>query len=388
MYPHQVDRLSDALRRAGVDAFVATSSANVAYITGFRSFSRAVDPTVDLAAVLVAGRTALIVPAADADAVEAAGVEADYLARYGVPVADFVADADTSSSPTPAGDSPASFADAVVGALDALGIHTATLGIDESGLGSDGFPLLTARLAPRVAVRAAESLAWARSVKSPYEIECLQRSLGVAEESVNVVLQMLKPGVTEREALAAFETEVVRRGAAPAPSSIGFGPGSAVPAWASDRTLRVRDLVRFDLACVYKGYHAVLVRTAVMGMPDERQDRVHAALLAGVEAAIDAVKPGVSTRTVLEAGLAAARSSGLERYSRTRIGCGIGLERSEWPKLGLDSPEPLEPGMVLCLETPYFEPRWGGLGMAETVLVTQGGAHTLNRSHRGLIVLD
>jgi Xaa-Pro aminopeptidase len=44
--------------------------------------------------------------------------------------------------------------------------------------------------------------------------------------------------------------------------------------------------------------------------------------------------------------------------------------------------------MVLLAEAPYYQPGWGGLGVTETVLVTQGGAHSLNRSHRGLIVLD
>ena len=388
MYPHQLDRLGGALQQAGVDALVATSNANVAYITGFRSFSRAVDPGVELAAVFAGGRTALIVPTIDAAAVEASGVETDRVVCYGAPASES-GDGPGTSMPAPAGASAASFADAVAVALDTLGIHPVTIGIDESGLGADGLPRLTARLAPTVTVRAAGPLAWARSVKSPYEIECLQRALGIAEESVNAVLQMLKPGVTEREAVIAFDTEVVKRGAVPAPSTIGIGAGSAVPAaWPSDRALRMRDLVRFDLGCVYKGYHAVLVRTSVMGVPDHRQELVHAALLAGVEAAIDVIKPGVSSTTVLQAGLAAVRSMGLERYGRPHIGRGIGLEPAEPPELSQKTPEPLEAGMVLLAEASHYQPGWGGLGVTETVLVTQGGVHSLNRSHRGLIVLD
>jgi hypothetical protein len=40
MYPHQAERLDGALARLGVQALIATSAANVAYVTGFRRLSR------------------------------------------------------------------------------------------------------------------------------------------------------------------------------------------------------------------------------------------------------------------------------------------------------------------------------------------------------------
>jgi Xaa-Pro aminopeptidase len=45
-------------------------------------------------------------------------------------------------------------------------------------------------------------------------------------------------------------------------------------------------------------------------------------------------------------------------------------------------------GMVLCAETPYYVVGDAGFTLTETALVTRSGAHVLNRSHRGLIVLD
>jgi Xaa-Pro aminopeptidase len=45
-------------------------------------------------------------------------------------------------------------------------------------------------------------------------------------------------------------------------------------------------------------------------------------------------------------------------------------------------------GMVVCAEAPYYVPGRTGFTLTETVLVTRSGAHVLNRSHRGLIVLD
>ena len=44
--------------------------------------------------------------------------------------------------------------------------------------------------------------------------------------------------------------------------------------------------------------------------------------------------------------------------------------------------------MVLRLETPYYEHGWGGAQLKETVLVTRSDARVMNRSRRGLLVLD
>ena len=50
--------------------------------------------------------------------------------------------------------------------------------------------------------------------------------------------------------------------------------------------------------------------------------------------------------------------------------------------------EILEAGMVLRAETPYYELGAFGVTVKETVLVTRGGATVVNRSNRGLVVLD
>src|SRR5262249_58534049 len=105
------------------------------------------------------------------------------------------------------------------------------------------------------AAPAAGALRGARRVKSPYEIECLGRALAIAEEALNAVVQMLVPGVTEREAAAVYRDEVFKRDATPCPPSVGFGPRTWITRPApTDRALKVGDLVRVDAGAVFKGY--------------------------------------------------------------------------------------------------------------------------------------
>jgi Xaa-Pro aminopeptidase len=380
VYPHQTERLTAALEAGGLQALVAASPANVAYVTGFWSLARAVSPANETYAVVTHGGTALIVPAIDELAAE--GADADHVVRYGR----FVLD--RGGRPPAGGEAAVDAAAAVGAALAALGVSSGRVGLDDERLPGARARILTERLAKFTLAPASPALSAARAVKSPYEIDCLQQALRIAEEAVNEVLAMLRPGVTEREAVVTFEHEIARRGAAPDCTIIAFGPDSAVPApWPGDRALRQGDLVRFDLGCVVKGYRSDVARMAVMGEPTDRQQTLFDALHTGLEAALDAVRPGADGGSVFTAAVDAVRAAGLPGFDRHHVGHGIGLETVEAPWLAPGGGA-LEMGMVLRVETPYYVVAEAGLNVKDTALVTRSGAHVLNRSHRGLVVLD
>jgi Xaa-Pro dipeptidase len=282
----------------------------------------------------------------------------------------------------------ASAADAVAAALAALGTRGGRLGLDDDSLPAARVTALGERVPAFKLTSASTAFAEARAVKGPYEIDCLQRALHVAEEGINTVLGLLAAGVTEREAATAFEHEVTRKGATPYCTIIAFGAGSAVPApWPSDRALRSGDLVRFDLGCIVEGYRSDVARMAVLGEPTARQQSVFDALYAGVGAALDAVRPGVDGGAVFGAAVAAVRAAGVPTFDRHHVGHGIGLATVETPRLAPGGGV-LEMGAVLRVETPYYVVGEAGLNVKETVLVTRTGGHVMNRSQRGLVVLD
>ena len=74
MYPHQAERLAAACDRVGADVLVAASAANVAYVTGHWSLSRAVYPATEMYGVFAPTGVALVVPAIDVPAVIESGV--------------------------------------------------------------------------------------------------------------------------------------------------------------------------------------------------------------------------------------------------------------------------------------------------------------------------
>jgi Xaa-Pro aminopeptidase len=390
VYPHQTERLTEALEREGLAALVATTPANVLYVTGFESVLHAAFGTPQFA---VFGRSgvALVVPDADVPAVVAESVSADHLVAYRharlQPPAG--AGADEARVAAIAEAAAATPAEALAAALAALGLTSGKIGLDDGGLTPASWQAAVARMANFSVVPAASHLGAARRVKGPWELECLQRALAIAEESLNVVLQTAEPGMTEHAALVAYEGEVVRRGGRPLPGVVVGGARTAIPyPPASERALRPRDLVRFDVGCAFRGYTGRVARTAVVGEPDDRQQRVHDALQAGVEAALTAVKPGVAASAVHGAVVDAVRGAGLPEFACDAVGWGVGLEPSESPAISGDVQTPLVMGEVLEIEVAWFRPGQPGLALGETVLVTRIGSHALNRSVRGLVVLD
>jgi Xaa-Pro aminopeptidase len=225
-------------------------------------------------------------------------------------------------------------------------------------------------------------------VKSSGEVSRLERAALIAEDGVAAVFGMLKPGVTEREAATVFEQEVLRKGAQPFFTVVTMGERAALAdVYASERALAPGDLIRFDLGCVYQGYRSDISRTAVLGRPSDKQLRYYNAARDGEIAAITAMKPGVPVSQIFETAMRVTREQGMPHYERHHVGHGIGLEPYDPPTINAATHTALEPGMVFCVETPYYEHGWGGVQVEDAVEITAGGVRRLTRSSQELAIL-
>jgi len=383
-----MERLTEALDRAGLEAFVATSPANVAYITGLPGSTEASWRGRAFGVFARAG-TALVAHALQVPPAAGEGIEVDHVVGFAGRAASRVSapagpgPAQTIRVPTLAGPG-----EALAAALQQVGVGAGKVGVDESRLAHDEWRHLAAQL-PSVEVRpAAGDLAAARRVKGPYEIECLAHALRIAEEALDAVIQTIDRGMTEREAAILIATEVLKRGAWPRPPIVAMGERTVISVPApTERALRSGQAVRFDVGCVYKGYCGAVSRSAVLGEAPAALEGLYRGAQAGLEAAIDAVHPGARAGLVFEAAEGAAQAHGRAASEQEDVGGGIGLESREAPELGGAAEAPLELGEVLRLE---LTRRDGSVGVSvqDTVLVTTAGARVLNRSHHGLVVLE
>ena len=125
----------------------------------------------------------------------------------------------------------------------------------------------------------------------------------------------------------------------------------------------------------------------MLGKPSEKQARYYAAILAGERAAITAMRPGVPVNEIFDVAMRTTREAGMPHYQRMHVGHGIGLEPYDPPTLNAATRILLEPGMVFCVETPYYEHGWGGVQVEDAVQITATGIRQLTRSAQDLAIL-
>jgi Xaa-Pro aminopeptidase len=390
MDAHRRQRLTAALEDQGLDALVATTTENVYYVSGLRSISHALFRGLELYAVFTRRGTALVIPFIDTTGVASDRIEVDHLACYGKFFFEYADDPgeigrkirDWTRAPA------ASPADALAGVLGDLGALGGRVGLDEANLFAPTWKRVEERLAGTTLVPAYQTFRQARMVKGADEVAALEKAALIAEDGIAAVLAMLAPGVTERQAAQVYEQEVLRKGAQPFFTVVTIGERAALAdVYPTDRALRPGDLVRFDLGCLVGPYRSDISRTAVLGKPTDKQARYYAAILAGERAALAAMKPGVPVSQLFEVAVRVTRESGLPHYQRHHVGHGIGLEPYDPPTINAATSTALEPGMVFCVETPYYEHGWGGVQVEDAVEVTAGGVRMLTRSSQDLAVI-
>jgi Xaa-Pro aminopeptidase len=99
------------------------------------------------------------------------------------------------------------------------------------------------------------------------------------------------------------------------------------------------------------------------------------------------MKPGVPVSRIFETGMKVTREAGMPHYQRNHVGHGIGLEPYDPPTINAAGQTVLEPGMVFCVETPYYEHGWGGIQVEDAVEITAAGVRRLTRSSQELQIL-
>ena len=254
---------------------------------------------------------------------------------------------------------------------------------------------LTAAMPNAVFVDADLLVNWIRAVKSAAEIAYLRQGARLAEAAVRTAFEIIAPGVRECDAIAAIQTaqyagQPDHAGDITAlPPTILAGENAGAPhlMW-SDRRFELGDTVALELAGACRRYTAGLARTLQLGPKPPKVARVEQAVLEGMDAVLDAMKPSVLAHDVEAAWRRAIARHGLRKESR--IGYSIGVAYPpDWGEhtisLREGDPTVLAPGHVLHAILGMWMDGWG-IEISETILVTPTGCETLTRFPREIFV--
>ena len=229
-----------------------------------------------------------------------------------------------------------------------------------------------------------------RMIKTHEEIGRLSRVADLTEEAITATIEEAAEGVSQEWLARAFHKEVAARGARLRLDNISIGRSSAFGnANVPGDQLKAGQVIRFDVGAIKGGYASDIARCYSFRNAGERARQLYGAVYAGQQAALAALRPGVKAREVFETAIRSVRNAGLPHYERTHVGHGIGLHGDGYdpPLLGPADSTVLEAGMVLCVETPYYELGFGGIHVEDMVVVTEGKPNLLTTSPSDLQIL-
>lgn len=229
-----------------------------------------------------------------------------------------------------------------------------------------------------------------REVKDDEEIKAIEESAGLTDQTFGKILEMIKPGLKERELSLELEFFIRLAGADRVPFPIIFasGPRGALPhGVASERALAVGDMVTMDFGAVLANYCSDLSRTVVLGKPSPKQEELYTIVLEAQLAGIAAIKPGIQAREVDSKVRKIIEDYGYGENFGHSTGHGLGLSIHEAPGLSSKDETVLKAGMVVTVEPGIYLPGWGGIRIEDTVLVTENGCRVLTKSPKDRLIV-
>jgi Xaa-Pro aminopeptidase len=156
---------------------------------------------------------------------------------------------------------------------------------------------------------------------------------------------------------------------------------------ASSARLPRKGFVTLDFGVVLDGYCSDMTRTVHMGPASARERDVYEAVLEAQEAAVEAVRAGITAGDVDEAARSVLRRQKLDNWFTHSTGHGVGLEIHEGPRIAAKQAQKLEAGMVVTIEPGVYIPGKFGVRIEDMVLVTTKGAEVLTPSTKAWIEL-
>jgi Xaa-Pro aminopeptidase len=229
-----------------------------------------------------------------------------------------------------------------------------------------------------------------RAVKDAAELSLMRQSARLISDVWTEAVRNLKPGISELAVAAEVERGMKLQGAA-GPSFetiVASGPRSAWPhARPTPKLLRKNELVVLDQGAILRDYCSDMTRTVFLGRSSARVRTLYSAVLEAQEAAIAAIRSGISAASVDAAARKVFKRLGLDRYFTHSTGHGLGLEIHEMPRLGRGEQTLLERGMVVTVEPGVYIERLGGIRIEDEVLVTSQGAEVLTTASREFLEL-
>lgn len=367
-YSHRQARLTTALNNyEQLDAIALNAGPSLTYLTGLE-FHLSERPVVGLFAPDTS--PVIILPA----------LEAGKLLNLSYPVQHFVY-----------GEDPDKWGSTFREGLQAAHLSEKRVGIEPGQIRFLEMSLLEGASSTTKFIPGDALMAELRMVKDEVELSNMRAAVAVAQNTLNSIMPVIKPGLSERELAAEITAGLLQSGSdsqLPFAPLVASGPNSANPhAFPGERRLAEGDMLILDWGANIGGYFSDLTRTFAVGKPEDEMRHIAQIVLEANAAAREVARPGIPAEAVDRAARKVIEAAGYGEYFIHRTGHGLGLESHEAPYIREGNSLELVPGMTFTIEPGIYIQGRGGVRIEDDVVITNDGLESFSDLPRELRIL-
>lgn len=384
---YNISQIQALFERQNIDLIIGSTQENCLYFAGFSPVVKTLNPYYGQCYVLLHRNTPDVISIAhsigEIDQVLDADATLHHIEKYGVFYREYGGTVDLTQAEKKLQNysrvetSHSSPAEAVEALISKIGLEGAIsrIGYDEDGMPSQTLRHLKQAFPDTTWIGISALIRQARRYKTDIEVEMLTRSARINEAAIHEAVRAVKPGSSEADVANCFNQALVKNGAFPSLTMIKAGRAATGGQRRQDASIVLSegDLLWFDSDAIYQGFWSDIARVYAIERVNPGILKRYQALQNGMMAAFSFIKPGRTGRQVFVHVMDAVHRSGFPEYRRHHVGHAIGLEPYELPLLSPSDDNVIEEGMVLSIETPYYEFGLGALHIEDPLLVGVSG---------------
>lgn len=228
------------------------------------------------------------------------------------------------------------------------------------------------------------------AVKDQSELDALQCAVDITDRVFDIILPEIKAGVTEKH-IAARISYLFKQEGGDGDSYdpiIASGANGALPhATPSDNIVKHGDFIVMDFGALYKGYHADMTRTIVVGEASDRHQEIYNIVLESQLAGIAYAKSGIKCSDLDKACRDVIESKGYGDLFMHSTGHGLGLEVHTMPRISSVNHNMLEENNVITIEPGIYIAGWGGVRIEDDCVIEKASCRPMNQSTKELVIV-
>ena len=237
---------------------------------------------------------------------------------------------------------------------------------------------------------AGELMTQLRAAKTEEEIDAMRAAQAIAEQALEDVLGLIRPGMTEKQVMAELVYRTLRYGSEGNSFDpiVVSGPNTSLPHGVpGDRVIQRGDFVTMDFGCLKDGYCSDMTRTVAIGEASDEMRNVYDIVLQAQLAGIAVARAGIPGKEIDAAARKVITEAGYGPYFGHGFGHSLGLDIHEAPSANLRGEEPMPAGAVCSAEPGIYLPGRFGVRIEDVMILRDGGCEVITKAPKELIIL-